>query len=261
MSKNQEPARTYNRVKINEGQESKFLELVRTMADIISREPACLQVEAFYNKDSQTVVWLESFEDVDGIVAHFSNPELLERQPQVFPLIQIDVYRVLGQMPELTDLLTPLKEGGIPVEIGEAWDGTARLSQAQQGQPTLQCNFESNVKDYKGVRRISDRMKVGVANRPGVLQLQNFDFGNQQVHTHMAYADQSDFMEWALSDDNAPNAAELPALLDVGRFEVFGEVNSETKKYMDSWGAIYFEKVAGMSRFHQLADPKTTTPA
>ena len=160
-------------------------------------------------------------------------------------------------MPELTGLLTPLKEIGIPVEIGEAWDGTARLSQAQPGQPTLQCNFESNVKDYEGVRRISDRMKVGVANRPGVLQLQYFDFGNQQVH--MAYADQADFMEWALSDDNAPNAAELPPLLDVGRFEVFGEVNQETKEYMDSWGAIYFEKVAGMSRFSSKLSATETT--
>ena len=84
------------------------------------------------------------------------------------------------------------------------------------------------------------------------LQLQYFDVGDKNIHVHMAYADQDAFLEWSLSEDNEPNAQELPPILDSVHLEVFGAVDGETKTYLDSWGAIYFDRVAGMSRFNTL---------
>ena len=54
---------------------------------------------------------------------------------------------------------------GLPVETTDAWPGTSRLHLAQSGEPRLQMNFEAKANDVAGVRRISDRMIEGVAER------------------------------------------------------------------------------------------------
>ena len=113
MSNTQQPVLYYSRVNINKGAEDDFLSLVPKMVDIVSREPACLQIEAFYNQDLNQVVWLESFDGVQGLVGHINNPEMHELAPQVMPLVQMDVIRFLSTVPIPKELVSGLREMGL----------------------------------------------------------------------------------------------------------------------------------------------------
>jgi quinol monooxygenase YgiN len=248
MSNAKQLFRYFSRVKIKEGHEADFLEMVPTIVEVTGREPGCYQCEAFYNEETRTVAWIESFDGIAGFAGHFGNPEIHELQPKVFPMVDIEVMRLSDAIPE--ELEAGLTEAGMPLEIGEPWPGTTRLHKALPGQPCVQINFEAEWNDVDAGRRIAAGMTEATADRAGVLHLQYYDLGNDRVHVHQAYTDQAAFVEWATSEPSQAAADELGGLLSNVKVEVFGDVNGQAKEFLDGWGGIYYRRLDGFSRFN-----------
>lgn len=249
MTSNKESFRVYVRVQIEEGEQASFLPTVAPFVEATRREPAALQCEAYYNEATRTVVWLESFNDVAGFIEHLANPEIQAMQPDMVPRVDIQLLRAFGAVSD--ELQRSLKEAGLPFETADPWPGTLRLHEALPNQPGVQSYVEMDLTDLETYRQTSAHIEAAAMKQPGVLYHRSFGIGGQRVAVLEGYADQHALFQWGTSEAFQQAAGDLGSLIAGLKVEVVGEVTGEAKDMMDGWGAVYFERLAGFSRFNR----------
>ena len=235
--------RSYTRVRIKDGQVANFKANLPLLAELTRNEPATRQYECFLNPEDRTAVWMLSFDDVDGFVAHMSSEETAEAQGVMFPLFDVEAIRPMGPIPQA--MVDQMQGLGLPVSPGRALPGVNRLAAEPTDGFGVQVNFEATWKDPAEAARIASLMHGATIERPGVLHLEYIDFGDNRIHVHMAYKDAKSFVEWSLSEPSQTAAAALPDALIDTRVEVLGPVDDEAADVLANYGAIHYDRLDG----------------
>ena len=242
------PFRTYFRVQIREGEEEAFLNTIPRFTEISKKEPATQEINVYYHEPTRMVVFLESFDDADGLLAHFANPEIHAIQPNMIPHVDFQISRFFGDIPDA--MRTTLDELNYPYEVIQPWPGTHRLDEAPPDIPgSLQSSLEMTFKDMTPFRNAAAEMEAAVATFEGVWHHQTGSIDAQRAAILATYANQDDFLTWATSAPSVKIGALLNDTVETVRLEILGKAEGEAKAFLDQWGALYFTHIGGFSRF------------
>lgn len=248
MSITELPLRVYVRQRVPEGVEGEFSKLVAALVGLARDEPGTRQYEWFYNENTRTAVTLEYYDDLVALTTHLTNADKPPVLKQIEPLVDLEHICVFGSLPD--DQLAELQAAGMPVHTVEPWPGTARLNEAAPDQPGVQSYVEIELTDLEAYRVTSARIEAAAAEQPGILYHRSFGAGGQNVVVFEGYTDQDALLAWATSAAFADAAGDLGELIAGLTVEVFGDVTGPAKEVMDGWGAVYYERLAGFSRFN-----------
>ena len=243
-----ETFRGYLKVKIQEGKAAEFISKLPALTDTVARtEPQTLQYEAFYNESLREIIWMESYRDASGMDTHLANPEVHALQPGIMSLQEaiMDVH-FFSQPTSAT--LAGLKQFGIEANVPNPWPGTLRMDEAKTEEPAIQVLVELDLSDVEAYRAISIEMEEMAKDQTGVLYHRSFQVDAGKVLVLEAYTNQEDFLGWIKKTTTM--GQKLQKILKGIKVEVLGTVTGETRKELDNWGAIYYKKAAGFSRFN-----------
>lgn len=241
----------YFRIQIKEGQEATYFQLFDQIVDIFTREEGVVRCEVFYQEESRTMVWLETYESETAFMGHLTNPEVHAIQPKVFPLIELQSVIVYSPISDqLKEMLNQLPTN---YYVGNAMPGTLRLEEAKTGEPQLQVQAHLDLNNLEGYRKLSAQVEAAAAQQDGVLYHQSFDLGANQVSVLEAYSTAQTALGWATSPAIQALGPGMQPLLNGLTVEVFVDQMTEAaKNAFDPWGGTYFVRKAGFNYFDQL---------
>lgn len=244
-----DPFRVCLKVKVKEGNLEEFLSSIPPyVATIKDSEPNTLQFEAFCNREKREVVWLQSYENAEGFDAHLGNAELKDLQSNMMPLQEavIDLY-IMGQPTEAT--LYSLKKIGIEPTILTPWDGTIRLGEPRDENSNIQSIVAFEITDVEAYRKISEQVEAAAATQAGVAFHRSYQIGStNNIVAFEEYANEKAVLDWVMVF--AANSDNFASLVKSMTYNVYGNPTGKCKETLDAWGAIYYNKISGYTRFN-----------
>ncbi len=240
--------RIYIKQKIKQGQEDNFLSQIEPCIKLVKNsEPDTLQCEGFYQKETSQVIWILSYKNAQGYDTHISNTALDDIRPIMMPLVDTHIVRFYSEPTSSTK--AALKEFGMPHEIVQATPGTIRLNEAAENEPSLQITGIAEVSDLNAYLTTNAELENGAAQQEGLLNHNVYSRGGNKLAFLEGYKNQEKMLEWATSETAEKCFPILGPLFTSMKFEILGEINGAAKEFMDGWGATYYDKIAGFSRF------------
>ena len=243
-----DPFRGYLKVKIREGKEHTFQSLIPSFVEIVKHtEPNALQFEAFAAEGTRELIWLESYSSKTAFDLHMTNPELEELKLKMMPL-QEGILSMYFMSSPTQATLQNLNQFGIQAAILDPWPGTLRLAEAtRDDELNIQTFVTLDLSDLDAYRNISEQVENAASTQPGVLFHRSYQIDDNRVAVLEEYKDSNSLIEWAkVFGENSGN---FNSLVEGLTCEVFGTPSEPCKEMLNGWGASYFKKVAGFTRF------------
>ena len=243
--------RVYTRRRVSPAQESAATHHVKAVVEAAGKIPGTLQSEWFFSASKNELSVLESHDGVEGLSAYLENADRVKVAAALERVAPTTKACVLDTIPN--ELASAVSATGVALTVVDPWPGTLRLHEAKAGQPSVQSYVEMELSDLETYRAAVVRIEAAAANFPSVLYHRNFATGDNSVVVLEGYTDSDGLLAWATSEDFANAAGDLGSLITGIRVEVLGNIHPNAKEVMDAWGAIYYESVAGFSRFGDQA--------
>jgi len=96
-------------VTVNQGQLDAFKAIAKEMTSASEAEPETLGYEFFFSTDEKQCRLLETYEDANAVLAHFTGPVVGKLVPQITPLCTIDRFEIYGDPgPQVTQMAASL---------------------------------------------------------------------------------------------------------------------------------------------------------
>ena len=242
-----DPFRIYLKIKIQEGKEEPFQSLIPTYIEKVQQtEPSALQFEAFINEDASEVIWLESYVNNTSFDGHLSNPDLEDLKRKMMPL-QESVLSMYFMSPPTKAALEVFRQRSINPIILDPWPGTIRLNEKRNEETNIQTFAIVDLSDLAAYRRISEQVEMAASVQPDIHFHRSYEMENNRVAVMEEYKNSNALLTWA--SVFAENAGDFNSLVREMTYEVCGTPTVACKEMLDNWGAIYFDKIAGFSRF------------
>lgn len=209
-------------------------------------EPKALQMEAFANKATGEIIWLETYSDNTGVDAHLANAELEKIREEMMPLqaAVLDMY-FMSFPTEAT--LEGFRQYGIQPVITNPWPGTIRLDEPRNEKTNLQSFVVMDLSDVDAYREISEKVEAVAAKHSGILFHRSYQVDENRVVVWEEYNNSEALISW--SEVFAQNSGNFGSLVKSFKCEVCGNPTSTCREMLKNWGAVYFEKIAGFKRF------------
>jgi quinol monooxygenase YgiN len=107
---------------IKEGELEAFKTLAVAMTEGSGREPGTIGYEWFFGGDGRRCRLLETYQDGEAVLAHFTGPVVRDLLPQLVPLCTLDRFEIYGDPgPEATRMAT-----GFGAQFYSYWTGLKR---------------------------------------------------------------------------------------------------------------------------------------
>jgi quinol monooxygenase YgiN len=91
----------HTRVRIKDGEFEQFLDAAKRFVDVVEEEPGALKCGCYVDREARTVVFVESFTDLDAFLAHWEFPGIKAIQPEMVPRVEeFERMEVYGHVPE-----------------------------------------------------------------------------------------------------------------------------------------------------------------
>ncbi len=243
-----DPYRVCLIVKIKEGNEDDFLTLIPQFIETIKRsEPHALQFEAFFNREKSELAWLQSYERATGFDEHIANLEIKELRRKMMPLREaiLDLY-LMGQPTQAT--INSLDTFDIMPKILDPWPGTLRLTETRDDTNNIQSLVAVELTDLDAYRDLSQKVEAAALIQPGIAFHRSYQSGPNSIIAFEEYANDKAILDWVKVF--AATADNFGSLVKSMTYNVFGNPTGQCKQTLDAWGAIYFNKIAGFTRFN-----------
>lgn len=241
-----DPFRTIIKARIKDGNLEEYLSIVQPIVKIVNAtEPNALQYEAFVNRDNQTVIWLESYNSNSDFEFHLTNPAFETLKNKGMQLTENFDFVFMSPPTEAT--FESLQQSGIHPLVLDPWPGTIRLGEVKRNGHNLQSYVTVDLTDMDAYRDISQRVEAAAATHPGVLFHRSYQIDDSRIAAYEEYADSQTVLDWV--GVFAATASDFGSLVKGMTYEVCGTPSPECKAILDGWGAVYYEKVDGFSRF------------
>ncbi len=240
------PFRIYFKTKIHDGKFEEFNDLVPAFIKMVKdTEPQTLQYEIFVNESAREIIWLESYKDNKDFDTHLSNSALEELKSKLMPLQEILAVYFMSAPTEAS--LSGLQQIGVQPIVLDPWPGTNRLNEGRNEATNIQSFVTISLSDLEAYRNISDQVESAAATQPGILFHRSYQIDNSKVAVFEDYASSDALMAWATVF--AENSGNFGSLVQGMTYDVCGTPTASCKEMLDGWGAVYYKKIAGFTRF------------
>lgn len=143
--------------------------------------------------------------------------------------------------------LAGLQSYGINPSIPNPWLGTERLHESKNNEAGIQCFVRMDLTDIEAYHQMSDQLEAHAAIQPGILFHQTYQLNESEIIVMEQYANEEAFLAWV--DVFTANSGDFNSLVKSLALEVFGSPTGKCKEALDGWGAVYYPKISGFTRF------------
>ena len=241
------PFRLLVKSKIQSEKFNEYLSLIPSLVELVDNsEPLTLQYEAYANEDSHAVSWIESYANISDFDSHFHNPKAsdLKRTMAGFQEANMIIYFMFKPS---ESILSEISQAGISSIICQPWPGTIRLDEPRNEETNIQSFAIIELADLDPYRMISEQVEAAAEDYPGILFHRSYQIDDSRVAVLEEYLDSDTLINWA--PVFAKNSGNFGSLVKSMTYDVFGNPSKNCREMLDGWGAVYFKKIAGFTRF------------
>ena len=222
-----------------------------------STEENCLQYEAFANRKSGEILWLESYEKSTDFDLHFANAALDKLKLHMMPMQEaIRDFAFLAEPSKKT--LEGLKAYGIDASyLKEIPGGFNRLTEDRTSN-NIQTIEVVSVKDAEIFDSFLSKIRRISCLHKGYLFTQSYELNDQQRLVINEFASEESLNSW-LAIFTPQFGEEFQSLIE--NFEMIaatGSASESLKQIALEWNSEIFERVDGFSRY---SNPQMNSPA
>lgn len=243
------PFRAYLRIKIKEESLEQFVEAIPEMIQLVEEtEPNALQYEAFVNRESNEIIWLESYKENTDYDLHLGNSNLDPIRMKIMPM-QEAIHDCFF-MDQPTDLaLNGLKAYGIEPNVLTPIPGTNKLTEAR-GVDNVQTISMVNINNKAAFEKYIERLEKEVEKFPGFLFHSAYYVNDSKILGWGEWTNIETLMSWVNDKYPSEFGEEFQSVsTGMNMYTNCGKVTDDLLNLAKVWNTPCFERVAGFSRY------------